>query len=873
MSMMITALNTGKVVTAADVSASGADVRTFENGLTVIVKEDRRSPVASVQAWCNTGSIHEDKWLGAGLSHILEHMLFKGTTTRNTSEITQSIQDEGGYVNAYTSFDRTVYWIDIPATGVKTALDILSDVMLNSTLPEDEYVKEQEVIRREFAMGADDPSRVGWKLLFDTAFAEHPYRAPVIGYLDVYNQLKRDDVMEYYRKRYVPNNLFFVVVGDVNKEEVFEQLEKAFEGVPRKALQPVFIPQEPEQLGKRIAHREFPSDLTRMNITWKIPGLTHDDAPALDLLSTVLGDGASSRLYQELREKQGVVHSVNALSYTPLDGGLFSVGVVCDPDKRTAAEEAVFEQIARVQKEGVTKEELEKARKQELSSQFQSLETMEGQASEIGQGWHTARNVNFSKVYLASLSQVSQEDVQRVANKYLIDQTLTITSLNPVGSLEKETEAKQKTEQGAVQKFILSNGVRLLVREDSSVPLVSASAMFEGGVSWESEQNSGITEIMARLMLRGTKNRTAEQIFSEIESVGGSIASNSGFNTFTIGTQMLNTDLALGLDILTDVISNPVFPEDALTREKQTQIAGIKAIADQPLRVAGLALRKELYGDHPYSKSEKGTEESVRALTRESVEAFYKKHAIPEHTVIAVFGDVKAKEVQELLEQKLTGFSRNAEERNPLLQPSALTENKTVVTEAPKEQAVLVVGFLGIDLNSPDRAALELINEACSDMGSRLFIRIREEMGLAYYVGSSMRIGTVKGSFAFYAGTDPEKLEEVQSALLEEIQYLAENGLTEEELQRAKRKYLGQELVQNQSNRALAQEAALDELLGLGYDHSDKHREAVETVTLEDVKRVTKKYFQDQKHAIAVVRPPLKNTQENNKAADAPTTE
>ena len=234
-----------------------ATTSTLPNGLGIIVQEDRSAPVASVQVWIETGSIHEDRHLGAGISHLLEHMLFKGTPTRGASEFAQRIQAAGGYINAYTSFDRTVYWIDIPAKGVATALDLLSDAVMNSTLPPDEYVKEQEVIRREFAMGNDDPDRVASQTLFATAFREHPYRHPIIGHLDVFNALSRDEVMAYYKARYVPNNMFFVVVGDVDAAAVRAQLAEIFAKHPRVSLPPVFIPAEPAQLGRREAHTEF----------------------------------------------------------------------------------------------------------------------------------------------------------------------------------------------------------------------------------------------------------------------------------------------------------------------------------------------------------------------------------------------------------------------------------------------------------------------------------------------------------------------------------------------------------------------------------------------------------------------------------------
>src|SRR5436189_5919352 len=254
--------------------SSSAQKWFLPNGLTIVVQEDHSAPVASVQAWCATGSIDEDEHLGAGLSHILEHMLFKGTKTRSTNVIAQKIQDVGGYINAYTSFDRTVFWIDVPKDGIATALDVLADAMMNSTLPPEEYQKEQEVIRREFAMGLDDPDRATTLLLFATAYQRHPYRLPVIGEMEVSNQLTQEQVMQYYKTRYVPNNLTFIVVGDVDAEKIHQQLTELFKAYPEKSLQPVFVPAEPPQLGRREVHQEFSTELTHLSLVWHIPEVT-----------------------------------------------------------------------------------------------------------------------------------------------------------------------------------------------------------------------------------------------------------------------------------------------------------------------------------------------------------------------------------------------------------------------------------------------------------------------------------------------------------------------------------------------------------------------------------------------------------------------
>src|SRR5947207_1316753 len=420
---------------------STAQKRVLPNGLTIIVQEDRSAPVASVQAWCGTGSVDENDDLGAGLSHILEHMLFKGTKTNPANAIAQKIQDVGGYINAYTSFDRTVFWIDVPKDGAGVALEVLSDAMMNSTLPAEEYAKEQEVIRREFAMGMDDPDRMAGQLLFATAFQRHPYRLPVIGLLDVFNQLSSDDVMKYYRARYVPNNLTFIVVGDVESEAVYQQLGDFFKGHPAKSLQPVFIPSEPPQLGRRETHEEFVTELTRLSLAWHIPEITHLDVPALDLLSTILGDGRSSRLYRRVREETGLAYGVSAFSYTPGDPGLLGIDATVEPEKRDAATALVLKIVDEIITAGVTPDELAKAKKISLSHHLGALTTMRGQASDLGSNWFLTRNLNFTRDYLDAVQKITSDEVRRVAARYLVDDNLTITSLNPKAAVTTKGES------------------------------------------------------------------------------------------------------------------------------------------------------------------------------------------------------------------------------------------------------------------------------------------------------------------------------------------------------------------------------------------------------------------------------------------------
>ena len=354
------------------------------NGLTLIMKRDTSAALASVQVWVKTGSIHENEHLGAGLSHYLEHMLFKGTTRRAGRDISATVQAHGGYINAYTTFDRTVYYIDLPSEHTGVALDLLGDAVLNSTLPADEVAKEKDVILREIAMTKDDPDNRLWDTLFSTAFHEHPYRQPIIGHQDVFSAVTREDLEGYYKSRYVPNNLVVVVVGDIDPVATRAAVEEHFGRAPRVRLAPVLVPDEPSQLAPRTEHRFETVELTRAVLAWPIPGLAHEDAPVLDLLATILGNGDSSVLWHEIREALALVHTIDTSSWNPGTTGLFCVSFTCDADKRGAATAAILATLKRCVTRGFSASQLKKAVRQLVVGEINSRKTMSGQASRLG---------------------------------------------------------------------------------------------------------------------------------------------------------------------------------------------------------------------------------------------------------------------------------------------------------------------------------------------------------------------------------------------------------------------------------------------------------------------------------------------------------
>lgn len=825
----------------------------FDNGLTLLVRTDHSAPVVSAQAWVRAGSITEGPWMGAGLSHVLEHMLFKGTTTRGVSQIAHEIEAKGGYINAYTSFEQTVFHINIPAENWQTAVDILADCMQHATIPPDELLKEKQVIFREMAMNNDDPNRRADRILWATAFTSHPYRLPVIGYPDIYNRVTRDDVVAYYQQHYVPNNIVFVVVGDVDAAKVEQELRDQTQEFKMGAVAPVFVPPEPPQLSLRERHEEMPMQISQINLAWHVPALTDPDVYPLDVLAIVLGQGKSSRLYRELRQKRGLVHGIEAGSYTR-HPGVFVIHASVDPDKREAAIVAIREQVRQLTEQPVSEEELRKAIKISTTGFLDRLKTMQGQASDIAHNEFLVGDPNFSDVYLANLRKVTCDDLQRVVRKYFTDNNLAITSLNPTGTLAKpQTVTSDKTEI-EIKKFEFPNGLRLLVREDPKLPLVDFHALLKGGVMAETDADNGITLLTARMLLKGTKTRTAEQIADTMESVGGAISYFPGNNGFGVVAQSLSEDFDRTLDLLADVLQNPTFPDAMLERERAVQISEFKREQDQILRKGQQALREALYPQHPYRLNVLGKPEALAKLTRANLADFHRRFAAPNNMVITVFGDVNADEVRRKVEAKFGGmksvkldFSRTGAE--------TLKADARKVENVPKEQAVLLIGYSGTDMFNKDRFTLELLQEAYSGLGSRVFQRLRDELGLCYYVGAFQFAGLDPGYFAFYVGTTPQNVITCEKEILAELDKLKVNGLNDEELARAKSGVIGKRRVALQNNSDLSLMVGLDELYGLGYDFFKTMDEKSRAVTPDDIRRIANQYFNNKPHAVVVVTP------------------
>jgi zinc protease len=839
-------------LSAMQFPATRASVHTLKNGLTVILDADSTAPVISTQAWVETGSIHEGNFLGAGLSHMLEHMVFKGTESYDGKEISDTVQSAGGEWNAYTTFDRTVYYIDGPAESTHTFLKVLTEMVFKPTFPIEEFEKEKDVIRREIDMGLDDPDDHNGRLLYTTVYASDPRRQPVIGHLELFNQLTHDDMVNYHSQRYTTENTFLSISGDFNKSEMLSFLEEITANIPRRFTRPAPVSPEPAQLGSRLRRETFAIPASKLTLAWQVPSLDHPDATPLDLLATIIGAGRSSRLYQNIREKSGLCHHIGAWSsISPELPGMFAVAAIVDHDKRDALQDAILHEIDQLTTSDFN-EEMHKATRMALVSQFRTLTTASGRASDLASNWHDTRNLDFTKDYIDLLSTVSSDDLQRVARTYLIPSALTITSLDPEDSTELSDTAATIEPRGKMQSCVLDNGLTLITQKDSRLPTVSITVATLTGLPTETPENSGINSLLAKLMTKGTHTRTAEQIATTMDTMGASFNISCGNNTTLTSASCLQPDLEDTLTIVADLIQNPTLPPDALERERDAMTSALQEQAEDPMSVAFRRLRPSLFGNQGYGLNSSGTEQSLHALKREDLAVHHQKYFTAKNSVIAVFGDIDPDTTAELVQQhfaKLPVGERNQIDSQETAEPTSHT------LHLDKQQAVLTVGFIGASASDDDNYALELINDYCTDMAGPLFTKIREDLGLAYYVSATQFHGVNTGMFAFYLGTSPEQLETAKTHLLAEIQTIADHGIPEDTLESVKTTWLASHALANQKMGALSRLSAIDSLLGFEPDHHLHAPDHIRALGADDIRAAAKKYLGTREPVIVTVTP------------------
>lgn len=801
------------------------------NGLTVLLKADGAHPVVSMQLWVRSGSMHEGARLGSGLSHYLEHLVFKGTENWEGPALAQEAQGLGGTLNAYTTFDRTVYHLDGPAESLPRFAELLRELAFQPRLEESDMVEEKDVILREIDMGHDDPDHRITEAFFGTFYRRAPLRFPIIGHRELFRALTPEDVRSYHSERYGPGNAVLVIAGSFDAGASLAQVAELMATIPARSVGERLLTEEGPQLASREERLVGDFQLARVQVGYRIPAFHEADAPALDLLALVVGGGRSSILWQKLRDELGLVHEVEASSWNPLAPGIFGVSFLGDPARQAKAENALFETLSDLPE--IDETAVARARQIAWRQEVNRRRTASGEASRLGTAETLVGDLGYAQAYWQRLLSVTPADLKKVARKYLVEDGRTLVALAPATGQKKPAGRREAGGLAPFDKETLPNGVRFLHQRDTTVPKIHLRVCGLGGSAVEQPGQRGVTQFLATLLTRDTLLRTAGQIASELDLLGASLNQFAGNNSFGLSLEVLSENFAETLGYLAEALQQPAFREETVAREREAQLADLAEDEDDVVTFAQRQLRVRFFGDHPLRLPPNGAEEDVRALDAAGVRSHAQKLLVGDNLVFSLAGDYRGRDLEAVRDLARTLPTGKIESLRPG-SPEALADREVVLSQ-PREQAVVLLGLPDVGVADAQLVVGDLLQEIANDMGGVLFNEVREKRGLAYFVGASRVTGLGTGLFSLYAGTHPDHIAEVRLAFTTELIRWREGGITQAELHRAQRRLLAGRLLQHQLSGSRALEAALNELYRLGHRHGEGYRDRLEAVSCAEI--------------------------------------
>lgn len=835
--------------------ASQAQMYKLDNGQTVVVQEVKNNPIVTIDTWIKTGSIDEED-SNNGVAHFLEHLFFKGTKTHEPGEFDKILETKGAITNAATSKDFTHYYITIPSKDFDLAMDLHGDMILHPLIPRKEMEKERKVVLEEISKDLNSPTKIMQDNLNSMLYTTHPYKRKVIGRSDVIETITRDQVLSFYNKNYSPSNMVTVIIGDVDANHAIEKTKEAFNAEYKKQTKTIYTKEAPlTKQQKKVEYLDTESGY--MVIGFRGTPIDDKDSYALDVLATILGDGRSSVLNQVLKEKKRIAFSVDAGNSTFRDDGIFYISANYEPTKCKIVQDTIFNEIEKIQKNGVTDDQLKLAKNIIERSTYYSRESITNIATEIGYTMALTNDIKFYDTYLDNIKNVSKEDVKKVAEKYLgINRSAVSIVLPksakevPVASLTQQAPATAElvSENAQTQKYQLSDGATMLYTPNNVNDIIAISIYAKGGQL--AEQKAGTANLTATAMMRGTKNYTSLELSQVLEDNGIKIQPSASADAFAINVLTTKDEYDKTLELLNEVVNNATFEDYEIDKVKTEKLNTIKRNKDVPLQRAIEEYRDLIYQNSPYSISSKILEKNIPNITKEDIINYYNSIFAPKNLVISINGNIdKDKTIQDLnniFKPKENAKNFDFAQYNSKI-PTVTTPRQTIQKVPTTETAWILLGWQtnGV-LNEKDYATLQVIDSLLgSGMSSRLFKDLREQEGLAYQLGSGYSPNVLRGSFLLYIGTNPQTLDKAKSGLFAEITRLKTEYVGDKELQDAKEKLLGNYVIGLETNLDKASNIGWYEASTRGYEFKDKYEKLINSVTDSDIIEIANKYFTD----------------------------
>lgn len=901
--------------------AAGIVRETLPNGLKVVVKEMHACPVVTTLMAYHVGSADEVKGK-TGLSHYLEHMMFKGTDKYRKGEIDLITMKNGGANNAFTQEDITAYHFDFASDRWQTALTIEANRMRNCTFDVKEVDAERNVVIEEMKADLDTPMGTLAIRLDEAMWTAHPYRHPIIGYEADLKTEGRDEFYAHYNKYYVPNNAALIVVGDVKAADVFAQAKVLFGPIPKGADIARSVVVEPQQVSERRISLHEGATADRLKIGFHTCKIGEPDDYVLDIVSAVLTGGKTSRLHQKLVEDGKLATRVDSSNDVRQYPGAFYLEAEAHPGRVPAdVEKAILDELARLASEPISERELARAKNGIEANYLFSKETTNALASELAMH-ESLGTTDYLERYLDRVRAVTREQVTTAARKYFTPENRTVAwSLQ--GEADEDGDAKgdakagtEKGQEGGaaappdggkhrrparsgstaalkfvgraahrgfpagpawgpapgpnpapaappqpaappasarapiafrlgdVKRTVLDNGLVLLLRPNRDLPLVSVAAHVDAVALYEPEDKAGLATLVGNCLMEGTRTRKGKEIADAIEFVGGALATGATGAT----VKVLSRDTDLALDLLADVLQNPAFETEVVEKERDKILVTLKTQEDEPETAAQKLFDEMVYAGHPAHRPSLGDEKTVKAITRDDVLKYYDTYFRPNNTVLAVSGDFDPARMAQALTARFKGWEKKPVERPKMPPLERAKTGRTKFVNMETQQAIVMMGHLGIRRNCPDFAALRVLDYVLgtgTGFTDRMSKRVRDELGLAYTVHANITdsAGIEPGAFVALMGTQAKNVKKGMEEMRKVIQGVLDTPPTEEEVANAKDYLTGNFVFSFETNDMVVQHLIEVERYGLGLDYFTKYPKEIAAVTAADVKRVAAQYL------------------------------
>ncbi len=846
------------------------------NGLSVLLIEDHKAPVVSVQMWVNTGSADETRG-EEGISHFIEHLVFKGTEKYGVGEIASSVEAAGGELNAYTSFDQTVFYVTISKQFADVGLDVIGEMMGFPRFDAGEIDNEREVVLEEIKRSNDSPGREVSRLLFSTVYKKHPYGIPVIGYDRIIRKVSRKTLLNYYTSRYVPDNMLLVVAGDFSAKAMAAQVKSVFGRLKKFKVRKVKRPREAKQTRPRLAVKKGKVEETNFHIAWRVPGASHKDVAALDVLALILGQGDSSRLSRKLRMEKPLMNSIGASTFTPKDFGIFTVSGSLNAENLEEAFGAMSGVLGTILSEPPTAEELRKAVTNFEGEEFYAMETVDGLARKAGSLQTLMGDHQYFKKFLKQVQSLKPEDILRVARAYLNPESLSLVMTTPrnekavAGSLRRWVKGFGELHAGAkrtrsksvrrialpktkwsvgsapkgdaeLERVRLAGGATVLFRPSFATPIVNAKAAFLGGLRIEEPGKIGLTELLSRVWTSGTRDLSEAQLQERIENMAGGLGAFGGRNSAGLSLQTLAPFEVDALRLFGAVLTEPVIDAAVVEREKKMMLEALRSREDSPGQVVSQMYIEQIFKGHPYERDMYGDRAAIESFTVDDVKAHWRRMSRAGNLTLVVTGAVRRDRWLKAIETA-SGMLPAGGPLKTSFAHQGPPRDVWAFREMDREQSHIIVGWKGLTLSDERRYALQILQSILAGQGGRLFVELRDKASLAYTVSPMRMEGIDTGYFGAYIGCSPEKGGKAIAMMREEFRKLMEAPVAATELDRAKRYLIGRHDIDLQRSSAIGSGLLFNEIYGIDAEETFRFAEKLSTVTPGHVLELAKELF------------------------------